>query len=72
MIDIRTGGFRFVEAKAVLLATGGGPTMYRYHTPSGDKSMDGLAMALRLGLPCATWRWCSSTRPACWPGPTRA
>ena len=37
--------------KAVLLATGGGPTMYRYHTPSGDKSMDGLAMALRLGLP---------------------
>ncbi|MEP6838439.1 MAG: FAD-binding protein, partial [Bradyrhizobium sp.] len=26
-------------------------TMYRYNTPSGDKSMDGLAMALRLGLP---------------------
>jgi fumarate reductase flavoprotein subunit len=25
--------------------------MYRYNTPSGDKSMDGLAMALRLGLP---------------------
>ena len=24
--------------------------MYRYHTPSGDKSMDGLAMALRAGL----------------------
>src|SRR5688572_23882464 len=51
LIDIRTGLFRFVSAKAVLLATGGGPTMYRYHTPSGDKSMDGLAMALRLGLP---------------------
>jgi fumarate reductase flavoprotein subunit len=51
MIDIRTGQFRFVQAQAVLLATGGGPTMYRYHTPSGDKSMDGLAMALRLGLP---------------------
>jgi fumarate reductase flavoprotein subunit len=51
MIDIRTGLFRFVEARAVLMATGGGPTMYRYHTPSGDKSMDGLAMALRLGLP---------------------
>src|SRR5438128_7214521 len=51
MIDVRTGLFRFVAARAVLLATGGGPTMYRYHTPSGDKSMDGLAMALRLGLP---------------------
>ena len=50
MLDIRTGGFCFVQAKAVLLATGGGPTMYRYHTPSGDKTMDGLAMALRAGL----------------------
>jgi fumarate reductase flavoprotein subunit len=51
MIDIRTGELRLVTARAVLLATGGGPTMYRYHTPSGDKSMDGLAMALRAGLP---------------------
>src|SRR5271166_216784 len=51
MIDVRSGEFRFVSAKAVLLATGGGPTMYRYHTPSGDKSMDGIAMALRAGLP---------------------
>jgi len=51
MIDMRTGEFTFVRAKAVLLATGGGPTMYRYHTPSGDKSCDGLAMSLRTGLP---------------------
>jgi fumarate reductase flavoprotein subunit len=50
MIDVRTGDFRFIEAEAVLLGTGGGPTMYLYHTPSGDKSMDGIAMALRLGL----------------------
>ncbi|MGI9482722.1 MAG: L-aspartate oxidase [Hyphomicrobiales bacterium] len=49
--NIRTGELMFIQAKAVLLATGGGPTMYRYHTPSGDKSMDGLAMALRMGLP---------------------
>lgn len=51
MINMRTGEFVFVQAKAVLLATGGGPTMYKYHTPSGDKSCDGLAMALRAGLP---------------------
>ena len=51
MIDMRTGEFVFVQAKAVLLGTGGGPTMYRYHTPSGDKSCDGLAMSLRAGLP---------------------
>ena len=51
MLDMRTGDFTLVQAKAVLLATGGGPTMYRYHTPSGDKSCDGMAMALRAGLP---------------------
>ncbi|NQV98276.1 MAG: FAD-binding protein [Rhodospirillales bacterium] len=51
MMDMRTGKFRLVQAKAVLLATGGGPTMYKYHTPSGDKSCDGMAMALRAGLP---------------------
>jgi len=51
MVDMRTGGFVFVAAKAVLLATGGGPTMYRYHTPSGEKTTDGMAMALRAGLP---------------------
>ncbi len=51
MLDFRQGDFVLVEAKAVLLATGGGPTMYRYHTPSGDKSCDGMAMALRAGLP---------------------
>ncbi len=49
-IDMRTGGFRLVRAKTVLMATGGGPSMYKYHTPSGDKTMDGLAMALRAGL----------------------
>ncbi|MGE5142634.1 MAG: FAD-binding protein, partial [Acidobacteriota bacterium] len=50
LADMRTGAYVFVQAKAVLLATGGGPTMYRYHTPSGDKSCDGLAMALAAGL----------------------
>ncbi len=50
MIDMRTGGFRFIQAKAALLATGGGPSMYKYHTPSGDKACDGMAMALRAGL----------------------
>jgi fumarate reductase flavoprotein subunit len=50
MIDMRTGKFVFVQARAVLLATGGGPTMYKFLTPSGDKSCDGLAMALRAGL----------------------
>jgi len=51
MMDVRSGELVFVQAQAVLLATGGGPTMYKYHTPSGDKTCDGMAMALRAGLP---------------------
>ena len=51
LVDMRDGEYVLVEAQAVLLATGGGPTMYRFHTPSGDKSCDGLAMALAAGLP---------------------
>lgn len=51
LLDMRTGAFRRVRAHATLLAAGGGPSMYRYHTPSGDKSCDGHAMALRAGVP---------------------
>lgn len=51
LLDMRSGELVLARAKSVLLATGGGPTMYRYHTPSGDKTCDGLAMSLRLGLP---------------------
>jgi fumarate reductase flavoprotein subunit len=50
MIDMRSGDFHLVQARAVLLAAGGGPSMYLYHTPSGDKACDGMAMALRAGL----------------------
>lgn len=50
LINMRNGEFTFVQAKAVLLGTGGGPTMYKYHTPSGDKSCDGISMALSAGL----------------------
>ena len=49
MLDMRSGELLFVRARSTLLATGGGPTMYKYHTPSGDKSCDGMAMALRAG-----------------------
>ncbi len=49
-LNIRTGEFFLIRAKAVVIATGAGPTMYKFHTPSGDKSCDGLGMALRFGL----------------------
>jgi succinate dehydrogenase/fumarate reductase flavoprotein subunit len=49
VLDIQSGKFLVVQAKAVLVATGGGPTMYKITAASADKSMDGIAMALRVG-----------------------
>jgi Succinate dehydrogenase/fumarate reductase, flavoprotein subunit len=45
----RTGAFITVEAAATLVATGGGPTQYRFHAPGPEKSADGLAMLYRAG-----------------------
>ena len=39
MIDMRTGEFVFVQAQAVLLATGGGPTMYKYPHAVGRQEL---------------------------------
>ncbi len=50
LIDICSGEFVLIQARAVIIATGAGPTMYKFHTPSADKSCDGLALALRGGL----------------------
>lgn len=47
--DIRTAKTITVRAKAILLATGGGATMYRISSPSLEKSGDGMAMAWRAG-----------------------
>ncbi len=51
VLDIRTGRFVAVRARATLLAMGGGPTMYRVIACSADKAADGIALAYRAGLP---------------------
>ena len=51
VLDMRTGEFTLVRARATLLAMGGGPTMYRIFACSADKSADGIALAYRAGLP---------------------
>jgi len=45
----RTGQFFTVEAAATLVATGGGPTQYRFHAPGPEKTADGIAMLYRAG-----------------------
>jgi succinate dehydrogenase flavoprotein subunit len=49
LLDIRSGRLIAARAKATLLATGGGATMYRISSPSLEKSGDGMAMAWRAG-----------------------
>jgi succinate dehydrogenase flavoprotein subunit len=49
LLDIRSGRFVSINARATLLATGGGPNMYRIAAAAADKSCDGIAMAYRAG-----------------------
>jgi succinate dehydrogenase/fumarate reductase flavoprotein subunit len=49
LINIRSGSMVAVRARATLLGTGGGATMYRISSPSLEKSGDGMAMAYRAG-----------------------
>ncbi|MBI4233581.1 MAG: FAD-binding protein [Chloroflexi bacterium] len=49
LLDVRTGRFLAVSAKATLVATGGGARMYRIAAPSLEKAGDGMAMCYRAG-----------------------
>lgn len=49
LYNMRSGEFIAVEAAATLVATGGGPTQYRFHAPGPEKSADGIAMLYRAG-----------------------
>ncbi|MBT7714664.1 MAG: FAD-binding protein [Deltaproteobacteria bacterium] len=50
VLDIRRGEFIEVIARATLVATGGGPTQYRFFAPGPEKSVDGLGMLYRAGV----------------------
>lgn len=50
LLDVRRGEFLMAEASATLVATGGGPTHYRFHAPGPEKSVDGLGMLYRAGV----------------------
>jgi len=51
VLDVRSGRFVAVTARATLLAMGGGPTMYKVVACSADKASDGIALGYRAGLP---------------------
>src|SRR5579875_518635 len=49
LLDQRSGRFTLARAKVVVLATGGGPRMYKYSAPALEKTGDGYALAYRAG-----------------------
>ena len=49
LLDVRRGTFVAVRSRAILLAMGGGPTMYKVIACSADKSSDGIALGLHAG-----------------------
>ena len=62
MIDMRTGEFVFVQAQAVLLATGGGPTNVQVSHTVRRQELCGMAMPGEPVSCCVTWKWCSFIR----------
>ncbi len=49
MLDVRSGEFTAVNAKATLMATGGGARMYTIAAPSLEKCGDGMALCYQAG-----------------------
>ena len=49
--DIQNGITRFIQAKSVIVATGGAGRVYRYNTNGGIVTGDGMALAYRHGVP---------------------
>ena len=50
-IEIATGDFVQIRAKAVVIATGGAGRVYRQNTNAGTVTGDGMGMAYRHGVP---------------------
>jgi len=50
LLDMRRGTFVVAEASVTMVATGGGPTHYRFCAPGPEKSLDGLGMLYRAGV----------------------
>ena len=66
-IEVATGSFTFIQAKAVILGTGGAGRVYRENTNGGIVTGDGMAMAYRQGAPLRDMEF-MQFHPTCMPG----
>jgi len=49
--DLQNGEFRVVQAKSIIIATGGAAQVYRFTTNASIVTGDGMALAYRHGIP---------------------
>ena len=66
-IEIATGKFFLLEAKAVVLATGGAGRVFRQNTNAGTVTGDGMGLAFRAGAPLRDMEFVQ-WHPTCLPG----
>lgn len=66
VIEIATGEFRLIEAKAVIIATGGAGRVFRENTNGGIVTGDGMALAYRHGVPLRDMEF-MQYHPTCMP-----
>ncbi len=66
-IDIATGAFRLIQARAVIIATGGAGRVFRENTNGGIVTGDGMALAFRHGVPLRDMEFVQY-HPTCMPG----
>jgi fumarate reductase flavoprotein subunit len=65
-IEIASGEFRLIQAKAVIIATGGAGRVFRENTNGGIVTGDGMALAYRHGVPLRDMEF-MQYHPTCMP-----
>ncbi len=66
-IDIASGEFHLIQAKSVIIATGGAGRVFRENTNGGIVTGDGMALAYRHGVPLRDMEFVQY-HPTCMPG----
>jgi fumarate reductase flavoprotein subunit len=66
-VEIGTGAFTLIQAKAVIIATGGAGRVFRENTNGGIVTGDGMALAYRHGVPLRDMEFVQY-HPTCMPG----
>ena len=66
-IEIGTGEFHAIQARAVIIATGGAGRVFRQNTNGGIVTGDGMALAYRRGVPLRDMEFVQY-HPTCMPG----